>query len=174
MDDDITFEKSPEELLENSFEITMHGFRNDVKLDFETYQENGTLALQLLCRPDGEEMPGGLDEGPGNPFCVPYAVATVNLPESSMLPEDEQFVNENCQEGMGAWLQRSGIAKPSGMIAFSGYCAYQSYRFNITDEVRKKIVDCRCAANERKREELFRREHPNVHIEIETRHGHKR
>lgn len=133
-------EKKPE-----IFTLEMYGVKNEIKLEYASYNCNGTLALQLFCKPDEYEMGyysqfGRMME---DPYQSPYGVATVNLPESEMLDLCEQFVDENNMPGIGKWLQENNIAKPSGHIAFSGYCTYQSYRFNVPEKALEKIKSAR-------------------------------
>lgn len=123
----------------------MFGVKNEVKLEYASYNCNGTLALQMFCKPDEYEMGYYSQFGrmANDPYQVPYGVATVNLPESEMLGIGEQFVDENNLPGIGRWLQENNIAKPTGHIAFSGYCSYQSYRFNVPEEALEKIRSAR-------------------------------
>lgn len=123
----------------------MYGVKNEIKLEYASYNCNGTLALQLFCKPDEDEMGYYSQFGRmmKDPYQSPYGVATVNLPESEMLDLSEQFVDENNMPGIGKWLQENNIAKPSGHIAFSGYCSYQSYRFNVPEEALEKIRSAR-------------------------------
>lgn len=160
----------PEPDLDKAYAIRLPGCEAEVKLKYNTYANNGTLALQLDSRPSDEELEMmGLDIPKEEiPYDSPFATVTVNLPESEILPPDEQFVKENGQNGMGEWLQRNGIAEPSGMIAFSGYCSYMSYKFNIPQHIYENVVGERVKANERMREEQFRQRRPNVHIRIDT------
>ena len=96
----------------------------EVKCNFASYRHNGTLALELLCKPDFP-MLNGRDE-----FCMPYGVATVNLDASGMLPINVQFIDENNMPGLGRWLQQNKIAEPTRIHVRSGYVTYQAYAFN--------------------------------------------
>ena len=85
----------------------------EVKLSFESYRNNGTLAVEMVTVPDEE----------------PYAVITVNL--CCPLPTDRlAFVDENNLPGIGAWLKRNKIATPLGYKQRSGFCQYELYSFN--------------------------------------------
>ena len=100
----------------------------EVKCNFASYRHNGTLALELLCKPDFP-MLNGRDE-----FCMPYGVATVNLDASGMLPINVQFIDENNMPGLGRWLQQNKIAEPTRIHVRSGYVTYQAYAFNAPHE----------------------------------------
>jgi hypothetical protein len=123
------------------FDIEMFGVTNEIKIEYGSYNCNGTLALQMFCKPDEDELGYYAQFGRSmeDPYQSPYGIATVNLPESEMLPVNEQFVDENNLPGIGKWLQENNIAKPTGQMAFSGYCCYQAYRFNAPEEALKKI-----------------------------------
>ena len=127
------------------FTIEMFGERNEVKLEFASYNCNGTLALQLFCKPDTQEAGFYARDGEysKNPYQVPYGVATVNLPESEMLKADTQFVDENNLPGIGQWLEENGIAIPMDIVAHSGYCTYRAYQFNVPKQARERIISAR-------------------------------
>ncbi len=85
----------------------------EVSLSFETYRNNGTLAVEMNTVPDEE----------------PYAVITVNL--CCPLQSDKlAFVDENNLPGIGAWLKENNIASPLGYKQRSGFCLYELYSFN--------------------------------------------
>ena len=84
-----------------------------MKLSFDSYRNNGTLAVLMNTVPDDEL----------------YAVITVNL--GSLLQTDRlAFVDENNLPGIGAWLKRNKIATPLGYKQRSGFCQYELYSFN--------------------------------------------
>lgn len=125
------------------FTIEMFGVEKEVKLEYASYNINGSLALQLFCKPDEDELEYYARESGGiiqDPYCSPYGVVTVNLPESGMLDEREQFVDENNLPGIGRWLQSNGIAEPTGLLAPSGYCCYPAYRFNAPREAMERLT----------------------------------
>ena len=85
----------------------------EVKLSFESYRNNGTLAVEMNTVPD-EDL---------------YAVITVNL--GSFLQTDRlAFVDENNLPGIGAWLRKNKIASPLGYKERSGFCQYELYAFH--------------------------------------------
>ena len=85
----------------------------DVILVFDAYKNNNSLAVSLYTADDSEL----------------YDVITVNLPESSTLPEGVQFVNVNNHPGITDWLVRNGLAERYPAMARSGYCEYPAFRF---------------------------------------------
>ena len=127
------------------FSLEMFGVQNEVKLEYASYGCNGTLALQLFCKPDaGEaEFYSQDKEFMKNPYQEPYGVVTVNLQESDLLKANVQFVDENNLPGIGAWLEENGIAKPLDIAARSGYCTYQAYEFNVPEEALSRIISSR-------------------------------
>lgn len=146
------------------FDIEMFGVTNRVKLDYASYGCNGTLALQLMCQPDEDEMGyyaqfGRMAE---DTFVAPYGVATVNLPDSEHLPPDEQFIDENNLPGIGDWLRKNNIAMPTGRMGYSGYCRYPVYKFNAPREALEKVIKAR--------QEIARRNSPSIGRE----HNHQR
>ena len=127
------------------FELEMYGTRHEVKIEYASYNCNGTLALQLFTKPDEDEMGYYSQFGrmAKDPYQSPYGIATVNLPESELLSINEQFVDENNLPGIGKWLKDKGIAEPTGLTARSGYCQYQAYRFKVPEEALEKIRTAR-------------------------------
>ena len=84
-----------------------------MSLSFDSYQNNGTLAVLMNTVPD-EDL---------------YAVITVNL--CCPLQTDRlAFVDENNLPGIGAWLKRNKIATPLGYKQRSGFCQYELYIFH--------------------------------------------
>ena len=85
----------------------------EVSLNFTTYRNNGTLAVEMNSVTDEDS----------------FGVITVNL--NCPLQSDRlAFVDENNYPGIGAWLQNNGIASPLGYTQRSGFCNYELYSFN--------------------------------------------
>lgn len=149
------------------YDIEMYGVSSRVKLDYASYGCNGTLALQLMCQPDEDEMGYYSQFGrmADETFVSPYGVATVNLPDSEHLPLDEQFIDENNLPGIGEWLQRNNIAKPTGKLGFSGFCSYPVYKFNAPKQALENIMKAR--------QEIARRNGPSIERGHQQQH-HKR
>ena len=132
------------DVLDKQYSITLwEGLPpTEVMCSVASYTNNGTLAIQLFNKP---EMPEGfhLPEDPRKQFCEPFGVVTVNLFESTLLPYNVQFVDENNLPGIGAWLRQNNIAQPTGMHAASGYCLYEAYRFNLNEKDLKEVISRR-------------------------------
>lgn len=119
------------------YSAALLGFPNvEVKLDWDNYNVNGTIALRLMSKPDAEEMEWYKEdiEAAGHPFVCPFAMLTVNLPCSVSLPENAQFIDTNNNPGAEKWLEHFGIAKSLGFTARSGYCEYPAYQFNFDED----------------------------------------
>lgn len=91
------------------------GQETEVKLDVASYRNNGTLAVQLFSRM--EDYMGDCPSSEQLPFENPYAVITVNLPESERLAANVQFVDMNNLPDIGRWLVQNNIAKPTKHMA---------------------------------------------------------
>lgn len=78
------------------------------------YQNNGSLAIIMMT---GYET---------------YGTLTVNLPDSVLLDEDTQFVDENNLPGIGKWLEDNELGIPIGTEQLSGFCTYRAYKFNLS------------------------------------------
>jgi hypothetical protein len=132
------------DVLDRQYSITLwEGLPpTEVMCSVASYTNNGTLAIQLFNKP---EMPEGfhLPEDPRKQFCEPFGVVTVNLFESTLLPYNVQFVDENNLPGIGAWLCQNNIAQPTGLHAASGYCLYEAYRFNLNEKDLKEVISRR-------------------------------
>ena len=118
----------------------------EVKCSVETYSENGTLAVPIMCRP---ELPDDIPEVMMGkiPFNELYGVATVNLPQSDELPLNVQYVDENNLPGIGEWLEKNGIATPTERMTRSGWCLYQAYEFNVPEHKLEEILTRRMEIN---------------------------
>lgn len=113
----------------------------EVKLDVASYRNNGTMAVQLFSRM--EDYMGDCPSSEQLPFENPYAVITVNLPDSERLAANEQFVDLNNLPDIGRWLVQNNIAEPTEHMAQSGYCTYQAFAFHLPDRLINKIVTSR-------------------------------
>lgn len=100
------------------FQVTSWGKTYDVWLRTSNYCNNGNLYVGLTCKivEDGDE------------WYEPYADITVNIDklepdcaaiDTNNFPQAEEFITGN------------GFAEFTGNYAFSGYCVYPIYRFNM-------------------------------------------
>lgn len=98
------------------------GREMDVALVRDQYVEGSRLYVGLWAF-DAEEN-----------FWEPWSEITVNLPGETLTDELCGFVDSNyCNTGgsMPGFLVENGLAAPTGKVAFSGFCTYQEFRFNI-------------------------------------------
>lgn len=130
-----------EEVVSAIYKHRIGSQETDVKLDVASYRNNGTLAVQLFCR--SMDYMGDSPSDEQFPFEDPYAVVTVNLPESERLAANEQFVDSNNLPDIGKWLVQNNIAVPTEHIAQSGYCTYQAYAFHLPERLIKNVITSR-------------------------------
>ena len=96
-----------------SFNMKTYDFNGtEVSLNFASYRNNDTLAVEMNTVPDDDS----------------YAVITVNL-NSPLQNDTMAFVDENNLPGIRAWLKKNGIAKPLGYVQQSGFCRYELFSF---------------------------------------------
>ena len=109
---DKTFKpKMNESIPHKTFTINLWGEEEEVYLDFDIYQNNNALAVQLVTV-DGE----------------PYATISTNLPESASLSPTEFFLKDWSEnEPIADALIQKGIIKPTGKQASSGFVTAKSY-----------------------------------------------
>lgn len=111
------------------FPATEYEPETPVKLEWSFYSKNLKLSLRLIAE---------------SPYCKgdwsePFITATVNLPESSVLPEDVQFVKEKDFWNIGGWLEDNGIAEPTPLVVTSGHESFRAYRFRVPEDVLNRI-----------------------------------
>ena len=98
----------------------------EVELSRNSYENNGRLAVSLICLPEHE----------------PFGTISVNI--NYPLSRDEKsltFVDTNNYPGIEKWLRENQIAKPTGYYGRSGYCTYPEYRFDLEKLEEKKRND---------------------------------
>lgn len=92
----------------------LNGYK--VYLEKTTYANNKRLAVQAyVVEDDG--------------WIEPYATISVNLPNEKITDENCTFVDGNNVLFIEEWLEKNGIAEPTGRVAFSGFCVYSEMRF---------------------------------------------
>ena len=77
-----------------------------------TYQNNGNLAILLVC-----------DTG------EPFGNLTVNLGEK--LPDDMAYVDTNNLPNAEEFIRENNLGEPVGHLRQSGFCTYPLYKFNF-------------------------------------------
>ena len=124
-----------------------NGEKLDVRLEALTYGHNGTLAISMVCHTRSimeiEELTRMGMSWEAADEMEDYATLTVNLEGSDRLPLNVQFIDENNLPGIGDWLEKNGIAQPTGLKARSGWCEYPAYAFNLPKEKLEEVLQQR-------------------------------
>ena len=97
-----------------TFVLNLFGKDEELYFDFNNYRDNNALSVQLMSPMEG-----------------PYAVVSVNLPESKLLAPDEFFMkawSEN--QEIAEQLIEKGIVQPTGKQVQTGYVNARSYKLN--------------------------------------------
>ena len=87
----------------------------EVEIKYEEYVASSALAVSLYTRPDElyEIEDENLCNEDVNVFSELYAVITVNLPDSVLLPASVQYVDVNNYPWICGWLIDNKIAEPT-------------------------------------------------------------
>ena len=97
-----------------TFEVkTAYSCEPNCFLEQAEYSENQHIALSVWC-----------DDGP-------FADITVNLPDTKRYPKNFGFVDINNFPQALALINKLGIGEPVGYHAFSGWCEYPLYEFDL-------------------------------------------
>lgn len=91
----------------------------DAYIEQSQYVKPTRLYLGLRTREYGEE------------YFEPYCDITVNLPGEMISGENCAFVDTNNAPFITEFLEKNGLAEPTGLFGFSGWCAYPEYRFDL-------------------------------------------
>ena len=102
---------------------------HDAYIQEDAYAVNGRIFLGLWT--NDLDCPGGYFE--------PYCDITVNLPREPLTGKSCAFVDVNNAPFITRFLEENGLAEPTGVMGFSGWCAYPEYRFNM-DAVREHLL----------------------------------
>jgi cellulose synthase/poly-beta-1,6-N-acetylglucosamine synthase-like glycosyltransferase len=93
----------------------------NVYLEINKYVYNDTLAIIIQCS-DGDV----------------YGNLTVNI-DDKLSGKNCAFIDtNNLGETILDWIVRNKLGEPTGVIGFSGFCAYPEVRFNM-EEVKKYL-----------------------------------
>lgn len=82
------------------------------------YQNNKSLAIQIMCQEEGED------------FIEPFATLTVNLQNPPSEKNCAYVDTNNCPMDLIQMLEDAGYMTETDEVQFSGYCVYPLYRFN--------------------------------------------
>lgn len=96
------------------YELDLFGEHFKFKLIKNTYAANNTLAVQVISD-QGEYL----------------TTLTVNMPKDYDLPEHMQFIDVNNNPWALEFLEANQIAMPVGFSAYSGFCMYPLYQFDL-------------------------------------------
>lgn len=97
-----------------TFDLELFGTIHKIQLCVSAYCDNGSLAIVMNDWASGEEEP--------------WNVLTVNL--DSACPMDCAYIDTNNNgEEILPWIDRHGLAAPTGRYGYSSYCRYPEYRF---------------------------------------------
>jgi hypothetical protein len=97
-----------------TFTLNLWGQDETLYFNLNQYDNNGALAVELMSPTEG-----------------PYAMVSVNLPESAELPKDEFFMkNWSENQELAEQLIEKGIVQPTGKQASSGFVTAESYKLN--------------------------------------------
>jgi len=83
-----------------------------------TYQNNGSLAIQVMCRCEGDE------------FLEPFCRLTVNLAVPPVSEERAYIDTNNVPQDLIQMLLDANIMKFTGTDQMSGWCIYPEAEFN--------------------------------------------
>ena len=87
----------------------------EVKLDIQTYQNNGRIYIGLLCKEDG---------------CFePFANVTVNI--DAPTPDFGGYLDTNHLSNVEKFISENGLGTFTGFMGQSGYCSYPLYQFHV-------------------------------------------
>jgi len=99
---------------QKTFVLNLWGEDNEVYFQYNKYRDNNALAVELV-ETTGE----------------PYAMISVNVPESAQLPEDEFFLKDWSEnEPVAKALVEKGVIIPTGKRTSSGFIVAKSYKIN--------------------------------------------
>ena len=100
-----------------TYDLKFYGDKYKIAPVKQNY-ENGRLAVELYEAKDGEVVD-----------C--FDVITVNLPNEMVRHPNNAFIDTNNSPYATKFLEKNGIAKPTGFMGISGYCVYPEYHFDI-------------------------------------------
>lgn len=73
-------------------------------------------------------------------YAEPYCTVTLSVP-GALVGSDEAFVKDYSENaGIGAWLERNGIARPTGRLKSQGYVMLPVYKFDLEKVEKHRFV----------------------------------
>ena len=105
---------------QETYSFPFGGQNIEVRLEYEIYSNNHSLAVLLKCGDELEED---------------FGYITVNLDPSGTPPFGEQFLDVNNYPQIAEWLEENQLAEPVGQVVANGYVHYPLYRFRIPPDL---------------------------------------
>lgn len=112
--------------------LKKYGKNHPMTFQLANYADNGTLYVGLITNEEG--------------YPEPWSNLTVNLDDSSRCKPNCAFIdtNNNGDEILD-WLETNGFGEQTGRIAFSGWCIYPEFEFNMEELMKHLASDDRIA-----------------------------
>ena len=93
------------------------GADHTIVLDTAEYT-NGRLAVEMLEVVDS--------------WVEPWSMLTVNVPDTELSDKNCAFIDTNNNgNDIVFWLMENGLGSPTARWAYSGFCSYPEFRFNM-------------------------------------------
>lgn len=122
------------------------GETHRIELRVQTYVDDNNLAIEMVSWDKGE---------PG-----PWSILTVNL--DGRRGKDCAFINVNhLGDKILPWLEKNGLARPTGRVRQSGFVSYPEYHFN-TEKLQQ--MDAKGYREYLQRYEEAQKQHPSPKI----------
>lgn len=97
-----------------TFPLSFYGNEYAVSIVVNSYANNGNLAVGLVSQDED-----GYNE--------PFADVTVNIAD---LPPYHAALDTNNMSGIGSFVEKEGLARPTGNYLNSGFCHFPVYEFD--------------------------------------------
>lgn len=104
--------------MKTEFNYTSYGVNYILEFKKATYQNNGSLAIQVMCRTEGED------------FLEPYCRLTTNLAVPPVRKNCAYIDDNNVPQDLIQMLVDEGIIKFTGVNQTSGWCIYPEAEFS--------------------------------------------
>lgn len=112
--------------------INMKKYGKSIPMTFQlaNYMDNGSLYVGLITHEEG--------------YPEPWSNLTVNLNESSRCKPNCAYIDTNNNGDMVLdWLEAHNLGEQTGRLAFSGWCIYPEFEFNMEELMNHVTDDCR-------------------------------
>lgn len=103
-----------------------YGKSHPMTFQLANYADNGSLYVGLITNEEG--------------YPEPWSNLTVNLAESSRCKPNCAYIDTNNNgDSIILWLEDNGFGEQTGRLAFSGFCIYPEFEFNM-EEILKHLA----------------------------------